>query len=502
MLQSVVSFIHIFRFKCEMKMSKFPRSATNPSPGEREFLLFIDFSFIHRIVACSQDVHLKWANSMQLFAQASQVMKFNLIELATQWKPINMIQLDVKCINIVNKGMKRKGTLRSKRCYSRIFAPFQAQHFHEWNGFYCAETVWQIDFDCIFVFDCNVQWLFIEKFTRNNAGHWCTALFHRKTYLLHVAQCHHLFRYRFQQIIDRMAEIIRQIDCFLFDFIHRFTSFYVYFCNAFIHWYIFYPIVFFRLLFIQLFQKKTFLFFDAGTKIAENRMANMLKKNYRTMEQLQSNKINAAAIVTVVVGSFYNFHSTTMDYLCKLIESNKNTNIVNRCLPLNYREIFFLNRIRVRFESRTKRKMRNSEESIAFYTSHLPFFDIFFRLFVYLFLFCLLPHPTAFFMLPLSLLFLTFQCSFLSLDIDNETNNISPCQHGFKYVVPFEIPFFVTVDFILVFMLAAVILRTIFVDKCDMLTRLTLNWIQVRNRALLFEWLRRRIIMAHFRVWH
>lgn len=64
------------------------------------------------------------------------------------------------------------------------------------------------------------------------------------------------------------------------------------------------------------------------------------KKRNQSIEQLQQNKINAAVIftVTVVIGS-YKFCQITMDYLSKLIELNKNIHIVNRCLPLNYREI-------------------------------------------------------------------------------------------------------------------------------------------------------------------
>lgn len=75
----------------------------------------------------------------------------------------------------------------------------------------------------------------------------------------------------------------------------------------------------------------------------------------------------------------------------------------------------------------------------------------FFRL---LFSFCSIwKCSIVFLMLPSSLvhpcflLFLAFLCSFLDMK-SNETNNTSQCQHGFKCVQLFKIPyFFVTVRF-------------------------------------------------------
>lgn len=64
---------------------------------------------------------------------------------------------------------------------------------------------------------------------------------------------------------------------------------------------------------------------------------------------------------------FYNI-ILTMDYLCKLIESNKNTCIVNRCLPLNYREISWMHLSSI-WNVKCRKK---SKESIEFF---LPVFS-------------------------------------------------------------------------------------------------------------------------------
>lgn len=93
-----------------MKMSKFPRSNTNESPGERELLLFIDFPFVYTTY-----------NSSVISRCASEVSQFNAAldsglssdEIKFDWahntmKLINMIQTDINCINIVNNGLKEK----------------------------------------------------------------------------------------------------------------------------------------------------------------------------------------------------------------------------------------------------------------------------------------------------------------------------------------------------------------------------------------------------------
>lgn len=163
-----------------------------------------------------------------------------------------------------------------------------------------------------------------------------------KTYLLH-------FMHSVTSFVR--LKLFRQIGHFLFDsiqcpFIDSLYSKFIFearsFIDPFIHFYslfVFLDIFFFHL---QLSQTEYLLFYAMQVrKFAENPMANMLKKTSQTIEQLQTNKINAAAIVIVVVSFFFipTISSPTMDYLCKLIESNKNTRIVKRCLPLNYREI-------------------------------------------------------------------------------------------------------------------------------------------------------------------
>lgn len=68
---------------------------------------------------------------------------------------------------------------------------------------------------------------------------------------------------------------------------------------------------------------------------------NVLNKNYRTERADNWKEWNECRCFFYCCWLFYNIIST-MDYLCKLIESNKNTSIVNRCLPLNYREISWM----------------------------------------------------------------------------------------------------------------------------------------------------------------
>lgn len=112
------------------------------------------------------------------------------------------------------------------------------------------------------------------------------------------------------------------------------------FRDAFIHWYESYsPLVFFITFYLSFFNGFILLYHsNSGIKILP--MTNCWKKENHSIEQMQQNKMNAAVIftVTVVIGS-YKFWQITMDYLSKLIELNKNTRIVNRCLPLNCREI-------------------------------------------------------------------------------------------------------------------------------------------------------------------
>lgn len=132
-----------------------------------------------------------------------------------------------------------------------------------------------------------------------------------------------------------------------------------------------------------------------------------------------------------------------MDYLCKLIESNKNTCIVNRCLPLNYREISWMHLSSIWNVKCRKKNLKNRLNFFCLFSVLLCF--SFFRL---LFSFCSIwKRSIVFLMLPSSLvhpcflLFLVFLCSFLDMK-SNETNNTSQCQHGFKCVQLFKIPYF------------------------------------------------------------
>lgn len=114
--------------------------------------------------------------------------------------------------------------------------------------------------------------------------------------------------------------------------------------------------------------------------------------------------------------------------------------------------------------------------------------------------------------------FFTLLCSFFSVFLalftlnidDNETNNTSQCQHGFKCVLPFTIPCFLFLYFfffcsvVVGFIVVVFVLHPIFVDKCIMFRRLTLKWIQINKESCAcadwyFEWLQRRIIIAYFR---
>lgn len=198
---------------------------------------------------------------------------------------------------------------------------------------------------------------------------------------------------------------------------------------------------------------------------------------------------------------FYNIIST-MDYLCKLIESNKNTCIVNRCLPLNYREISWMHLSSI-WNVKCRKNLKNRLNFFCLFSVLLCF--SFFRL---LFSFCSIwKRSIVFLMLPSSLvhpcflLFLAFLCSFLDMK-SNETNNTSQCQHGFKCVQLFKIPYFFLLLFDFIDVDNKIVLHTISVDKCEMLGRLTLKWIQHIVCCYLFEWLQRRIIMAHSKLWH
>lgn len=185
---------------------------------------------------------------------------------------------------------------------------------------------------------------------------------------------------------------------------------------------------------------------------------------------------------------FLQFLSTTIAYLCKLIECNKTTYIVNRCLQENYREtFFFLFKALVRYEFQTKRKMQKIHHSIFY----LSFFDFvyFIRSFVHSIFPCF-QIQVQFLCCHLVYHFFTLQCSFSSLDIGNETKTLLNVNMGLS-MFHSKIPFSVTVDFhphrSLRIQCCRTVLQMVFVDKCDMLTRLTLKWIQIRKRALLVQ---------------
>lgn len=194
---------------------------------------------------------------------------------------------------------------------------------------------------------------YLLKFAKKcDLNHWCTAHFQRKMHLMTVIRtvCHHLFGCICKQIIDCTLQIIFEIQLFLIRLhsrsIHRHISFWIYFETRSLIRYqyrnSFYPYMkccFFSILSIVSMLRK------AGRQVkrdcGKSNGKNVLNKNYRTERADNWKEWNECRCFCYCCWLFYNIIST-MDYLCKLIESNKNTNIVNRCLPLNYREISWM----------------------------------------------------------------------------------------------------------------------------------------------------------------